>query len=1832
MKKHLHIRLTFLLLALSFNLLAADYYWIGGSGDWTDISHWVKTSGGTSYHIQAPTPNDNVIFDHNSFTQSNQTITFNINVIHCKNLDFSGINVSVNVVGTGTLWKIYGGLKLSNLANISYTNPIHFEATTNGNVIDLGGANLNNDIYFNGSGEWILGDDFHVENVFFKSGTFKSMGFGVNTENWKSNSSNTRAIHMYSSAFVVKTWEALGANFSVQAGTSELLITNGDLRHQSNGVHTYYDVTFNRNNANLINFSGSLNFHDVEFTKSGQIGSDNTFNRLIFTKGYNYLLSYGSTQTLLTDLVANGDCHQMINIRSSYSPAYFSKASGTVNAYGVRLEHIHGIGGATFNAWDSKDLGDNVGWNIAVQTARTLYWVGGNGNYQDTTHWSLSSGGPGGECIPTLLDNVIFDQNSGSGYFSVAVKYNTNKNAECHDMTWTNSFNCQLVMDPMSKLWISGSLELTPPLIISSPASSSFRFVSNDMTETIKSNGVDYPLPIYFEGEGQWSLLDSLLSNNTIFLNQGTFNLNNQYVRSHDFHSIAPQKRTLKLTSSLWEIIEKDFHFYKDSLEVNRGTSTIRMHHPDAIFDGYGPMNKTFYNLEFAYDSANGEAQLRGQDSLGFNKVTFFGDGYLQKIVLADTMVFSPGMEYKINGKTHFMMKLIADGNCNERITIRNDVSMATGIFENLSGVTQTVNYCDIRFIHAFGGFVANNSGDLGHNQGWIFQGLGTTLYWVGSTGSWHNSQNWSYTSGGPPGACIPGPYDDVVFDQNSFTALTDTVKAENSNIVCHDMTWVNIPQTPVFKVNDLLNSYFTGSIELIPHMIWDYHAVTFLVGTEKNKTLKTCAHPFDTAVIVADTGSWSLLDTMLIKARLYLNTGEFILNGNVLVSNEFYAEHSFPKILDLRNSEMYVGKHDHSFWKWWQNGTALIKSSNSTVYLNAHTFKFHFNFAGNGHIYFDRVEFSDDTPAGSGEINHPSHLPTLHFNYVKCLANVSFNGDNHMDTLYFNPGHLYNFASGDTQYVVDDWIALGTCYEDITLMNTNGSAYVKKVNPSTNVLLNRVNLQGIHAIGPATYTIDQGNDWGNNNNWNINPISAIDHYWVNGTGSWNDTAHWSYSSNGPSGACIPTPIDDVFFDSLAFPNQDTVYLSGALPVCHDMNWSTAKHFPLLTGNRVDVYGSLHLIDAMSYKSKEIHFRSDHGGNTIRTANHNMNDSVVFNGDGAWTLHDSIYIPVGDIRHSDGHLNTNSKFLFAQSFRSIGSKSRTLSLGASLLKIDKKAVFDSDNLSLNSGQSLILFPMNMHQEQKLVCNQNTPLDFHNVKFEKFQTHLSRIENKGSARNTFNHLHIYNDGIINGENTFDSLTFAAGNTYELHDGLTQIINDYWFIRGNNCWAITLRSTQENQTAYVSKASGIVSGDFINMRDIHAKGNATFYAGAYSTDISNNNGWIFNNGPAYIYGLGNNLSFNLGGTTTLHTTNFNGGPFTTYLWDDGSTADSLVVNQTGWYYVTVTYAGGCVISDSVYVNCALNIMDSITDVRCHGDSTGSIIISIPDTSYQYSYLWGNGDTNYFLLNVPSDEYTIQVIADSGRCVDNDTLFVNEPPPIVIPQSDTAFCVFDSVMLDLGSQFLQYQWIDGYTSQHRMISWPDTFVVKVQDTALCWSLFDTIHVAEVIPPEEFLGADTTLCMGEHIILSTDTLYDSYLWSNGSTLSQLYVDQVGEYSLIARFGPCIISDTIIFLECQPLLELPNVFTPNNDGINDRFYPENQNIEYYEMRIYNRWGRLVYKTQDLDYGWDGKIRNQDAAEGVYFYTIEFQDYNGENAGVRQYSNGTVTLLRGHAY
>jgi gliding motility-associated-like protein len=112
-----------------------------------------------------------------------------------------------------------------------------------------------------------------------------------------------------------------------------------------------------------------------------------------------------------------------------------------------------------------------------------------------------------------------------------------------------------------------------------------------------------------------------------------------------------------------------------------------------------------------------------------------------------------------------------------------------------------------------------------------------------------------------------------------------------------------------------------------------------------------------------------------------------------------------------------------------------------------------------------------------------------------------------------------------------------------------------------------------------------------------------------------------------------------------------------------------------------------------------------------------------------------------------------------------------------------------------------------------------------------------------------------------------------------------------------------------------------------------------------------------------------------------------------------------------------------------------------------------------------------------------------------------------------------------------------------------------------------------------------------------------------------------IESYYFFDNFSLCPCEDTI---PPPNNVYIPNVFSPNRDGKNDKFYIRGVNIKEIDMKVYNRWGNLVYVSKDVHEGWDGRYKSNDCAEGVYFYIAEvtFAD------GTISVKKGNVTLIR----
>ena len=138
--------------------------------------------------------------------------------------------------------------------------------------------------------------------------------------------------------------------------------------------------------------------------------------------------------------------------------------------------------------------------------------------------------------------------------------------------------------------------------------------------------------------------------------------------------------------------------------------------------------------------------------------------------------------------------------------------------------------------------------------------------------------------------------------------------------------------------------------------------------------------------------------------------------------------------------------------------------------------------------------------------------------------------------------------------------------------------------------------------------------------------------------------------------------------------------------------------------------------------------------------------------------------------------------------------------------------------------------------------------------------------------------------------------------------------------------------------------------------------------------------------------------------------------------------------------------------------------------------------------------------------------------------------------------------------------------------------------------------------------LGPDEVVCEEDNISAAKLVSgFDSVRWSDGSSDFALAITTPGTYWAIGYLGTCMDTDTFLVQEECQIEEgyyIPNAFSPNGDGVNDLFRLQSSTPTEFRMHIYNRWGSLIFET-DQSIPWDGSVNGNRVPEGVYLYVIE---------------------------
>ncbi len=378
---------------------------------------------------------------------------------------------------------------------------------------------------------------------------------------------------------------------------------------------------------------------------------------------------------------------------------------------------------------------------------------------------------------------------------------------------------------------------------------------------------------------------------------------------------------------------------------------------------------------------------------------------------------------------------------------------------------------------------------------------------------------------------------------------------------------------------------------------------------------------------------------------------------------------------------------------------------------------------------------------------------------------------------------------------------------------------------------------------------------------------------------------------------------------------------------------------------------------------------------------------------------------------------------------------------------------------------------------------------------------------------------------------------------------------------------------------------------------------------------------------------------------------------YLWSDNSVNQNAGGLSAGNYSVTVTDNSGCTATASSLVNepAQLFFTPSGIQVRCAGELNGSIAVSATGGTSPYNFSATQDGVNFFyatndtIRNLAAGTYTV-VLADNNGCTLTRTVLVPAPAPdnfayntdstscYGAQYNDGAIHIQGTTLQNMPYRFGVDGGILGYTGDFYNLRAGNHLVTAVN----FWGCTTQVQIIVPEPPQaiaDILPGDTTIQLGESVQLYSNLTPATagnvtYFWqpSIGLSCTDCANPTVNTYSRSTQYVLTITynnlcearADVIIMIQNEPEVYVPNSFSPNGDGNNDKWMIYGKAIKVIDLKIFNRWGEKVYDTNNVFEGWDGTYKGvlQNPSVFVYEARITFLDNRVINR------MGSITLLR----
>lgn len=386
---------------------------------------------------------------------------------------------------------------------------------------------------------------------------------------------------------------------------------------------------------------------------------------------------------------------------------------------------------------------------------------------------------------------------------------------------------------------------------------------------------------------------------------------------------------------------------------------------------------------------------------------------------------------------------------------------------------------------------------------------------------------------------------------------------------------------------------------------------------------------------------------------------------------------------------------------------------------------------------------------------------------------------------------------------------------------------------------------------------------------------------------------------------------------------------------------------------------------------------------------------------------------------------------------------------------------------------------------------------------------------------------------------------------------------------------------------------------------------------------------------------------------------------YLWDFGNGfvqagADSFFVHQ---YQAAGSYFPSLIVKDNMGCAAAVKLsapviinpdpVINITPANPVTCKTNSVQLQATGaSSYSWSPATGLNDptsASPLALPVSTTNYLVSGIDNNG-CKGTDTITVTVPASFTINlASNAAICAGDKVQLNV-SGAAGYKWINNTvglsnTQINNPFASPSSstqYTVVGYDKYQCYSDTQNIHVIVNPLPTVDAGTDRQVVVGSsnQLIVASSNDVIKWNWSPvdflsctncASPVSKPY-EPMDYVVTVYNRNNCMAKDTVkISVVCAGGdVHIPNAFTPDNNGKNDKFFILGQGVRIIKsLKVFNRWGEVIFEKKnfypnDQSAGWNGKFKGLEAPAGAYVYFAEMEC----EAGSSFMRKGTVTLIR----